>query len=305
MAVGSVIAFIVWGVGRKLLIVRGVVRDGEAGPVAKLVLFAVFFVFALSLMALALHAFIAGQGSIGNGEVRMVRLLREHEMGAILLFWGFLTIGLLVALPVMWTDFFGFTPAIGRSQGRLVANVGMTLEAVAARSSLPLTLSEPNALTRSRRSVGDGVFDFEVAGSGLRFESCRYYWLETGDHDEPAIVHLNVGISPRKQPRSALAAERATVIARLKDAGWNAGHFEYSDPALVTLHGGTREGDGSYWAHDDTLLIIRGKRVDESKRDEDPAVAGEFILYVELVPRRSSNYERLIFDPPAANRGAR
>jgi len=306
MAIGSVVAMVLWGVSRKILVVQGILRDEEAGPVAKLALFALFFVFSLSLLSLALHGFVAAQGRIGNGEVGFVRFLRDHEFGVTLAMWGFVTAGMLIALPVMWTDFFGFPTYVGNSHGVLAADVGMSLAEVGSRSSLKIVPGSREGLTGSSRSAGEVVFDFEVGGTQLRLERCRYYWLETGSHNDPKIVHINVGLSPRKLSRTASNAEREALVRRVRVAGWAAGHFEFTDPALITLHGGTREGDGIYWAHGDTLLILREKRVDDSQRDEDPSTAGEFIQYAELVPRHSSNYSKLIYEtPPAEQASAR
>src|ERR1051326_7540262 len=116
MAIGAVVAMIMWGVVRKILVARGVVQDGEAGPVAKGAFFGLFFIFCLSLVPLVLHVFIAAQGGIGNAELTLVRLLREHELGATFIAWGVMTAGMLVALPVMWTDFFGFAPRGGAAK---------------------------------------------------------------------------------------------------------------------------------------------------------------------------------------------
>jgi hypothetical protein len=109
VAIACVLTFVLWGVSRKILVVQGVLRDEEAGPLAKLVLFALFFVFCLSLVPPILHGFLAAQGRIGNAEVGLVRVLRDHEFRVTLLVWGLMTAGMAIALPVMWTDFFGFT----------------------------------------------------------------------------------------------------------------------------------------------------------------------------------------------------
>jgi hypothetical protein len=108
VAIACVLAFVLWGVGRKILVVQGVLRDEEAGPLAKLVLFALFFVFSLSLVPLILHGFLAAQGRIGNADLGPVRAVRDHQFRATLIVWGLMTAGMAVALPVMWNDFFGF-----------------------------------------------------------------------------------------------------------------------------------------------------------------------------------------------------
>ena len=109
VAVACVLAFVLWGVSRKILVMQGVLRDEEGGPLAKLALFALFFVFGLSLVPLILHGFLAAQGRIGNADLGLVRALRDHEFRATLIVWGLMTAGMAVALPVMWTDFFGFS----------------------------------------------------------------------------------------------------------------------------------------------------------------------------------------------------
>jgi hypothetical protein len=298
---GSVAALILLAVVGHILDTQDLLRNREAAATfMKLAAFALFLVIGFTLVPLAMHVFLVAQGAIGNADVGMVRFLREHERGVTFFMWGMFTTGLLLALPVMWTDFFGFKLPLGRSQGTVVANLGMTLADAAARSTAQLGPASHESLTGSSRSVGRGLFDFEVAGTRLRFENCRYYWLETGSHENPNINHINVGISPRKVPRAQLPAERERLIGRLRAAGWSAGHFEYTDPEKITLHGGTRDGDGRYFATGETLLIVNENRVDEQKAGEDQETAGEYILYIDLVPRRDGNYTTLVFEPNLA-----
>ena len=122
------------------------------------------------------------------------------------------TAGLLVALPVMWTDFFGFEKPLPKTQGVIIANVGLTPEEVGARSSFKIAMAIREKLTGSSLSISEGVFDFELADGGVRFEKCRYCTIQTGQNGDPKIVHLNVGISPRKMKRDKLAATRDDIV---------------------------------------------------------------------------------------------
>ena len=305
LTAGSIAALILLVVVGNILDTQGLVRNREAAATfMKLTAFALFLVLGFALMPLAMHLFIVAQGSIGNGGHGFVRFLREHERAVTFFMWGMFTAGLAIALPVMWRDFFNLPPPLGRSQGTVVANLGMTLADAAARSSASLAPAARESLTGSSKSVGQGLFDFEVAGTGLRFENCRYYWLETGSHDEQKIVHINIGISPRKLTRPTLAVERADIHQRLRAAGWSSGHYEYTRAKDITLHGGTREGDGRYWAKGDTLLVLNENRVDEEKTGEDRKNAGEFIEYIDLVSRHDGNYAKLIYDQAFADGNA-
>jgi hypothetical protein len=301
LAIGSFAALIILSVIGKALDVQNVVRNREAaGTIVKLTAFSLFLILGFSLLPVMLHLFVIAQGKIGNGELAPIRFLRQHEIGVTLAFWGMFTAGLLVALPVMWTDFFGFRVALPGSQGAIVVNVGMTLAETTARSSFKVHPAFRESLTGSSMSISQGVFDFQLGDGGIRFEKCRYCTIETGKHHDPKIIHINVGISTRKMPRDQLAAERESIAQRLRLAGWSAGHYEYTDPKLITLHGGTREGDGRYWAKDGTLLVLDEKRMDDEQPNEDSKTAGEFIHYMDVLPRNDQLYQKLIFEPADA-----
>ncbi|MDQ6632740.1 MAG: hypothetical protein M3Y82_13460 [Verrucomicrobiota bacterium] len=308
MAIGSFTALILLSLIGKALDVQNPVHNREAAAmIVKVTAIGLLLVFAFSLLPLMLHLFVVLQGKIGNGELAPIRFLREHERGVTFAFWGVFTAGLLIALPVMWTDLFGFDkPLFGfakplpRKQGAIVANVGMTPAQAAARSSFKISPGIRESFTGSSMSISQGIFDFEVADDGIRFENCRYCAIQTGPHDNPDIVHINVGISTRKMPRDKFKAETESIRRRLLAAGWLAGHYEFTDPEKITLHGGTREGDGRYWAKDSALLILSEKRMDDKQPNENSATAGEFIHVLDVLPRNDPSYQKLIFEPQAA-----
>jgi len=87
------------------------------------------------------------QMRIGNGGLSMIRFLADHETGVTLAFWGFLGLGALIAMPFALSEM-GIQMPLSKSQGILVADIGMTMDEVKARSSLKL--KEP-------RRMGDGI----------------------------------------------------------------------------------------------------------------------------------------------------
>ena len=280
---------------------HGIVHNREAAATtAKLTAFALFLILGFSVVPLMLHFFIVAQGSIGNAEVGMLRFLRTHELAVTFGVWAMFTTGLLIALPVAWPNFFQFPVRVPKSQGTIAANVGMTIAETVARSTFKIPPGSRQSLTGSSTSVSQGVFDFELADAGVRFENCRYCWLETGNHDDPKIVHINVGISTQKMPRDKLTLERESIMGRLRVAGWSPGHYEYTDPEKIKLHGGAREGDGRYWAKGGGLLILSEKRMDDEQLGEDPKTAGEFIHVLDVLPRSDSSYKSLVFEPASA-----
>ena len=296
LAIGSFIALIALSqVGRVLHVDEAERNRGTAATIVKLTAFGLFLCLAYSLVPLLLHVFVIGQGKIGNGELAPIRFLRAHEAGVAFAFWGVCTTGLLIALPVMWTDFFGFEKPLPKTQGVIVANVGLTVAEVTGRSSFKVHPPFHERLTGSSMSTSEGMFDFEIAEGGMRFSGCRYCEIKTGSQNDTKITRINVGISSRKMSRAKLAAEREAITQQLTSAGWLAGHFEYTDPEDITLHGGTRSGDDRYWAKGATLLVLGEKRMDDAQSGEDAATAGEYIHVLDVLPRNDPQYQKLIF----------
>ena len=83
------------------------------------------------------------------------------------------------------------------SEGTLVAGLGMPMREVMKRSSLKFgrRLALAGMSSGSYANSGDGYFDFELAGSGLRFHGCSMYSI---DHDAPdeTVTGINVCITP-------------------------------------------------------------------------------------------------------------
>jgi hypothetical protein len=200
-------------------------------------------------------------------------------------FLTILALGLLIATPAMLHDAFGWScrPRIGPSEGVLVARIGMPIEEMRQRSSLALAKSVGSVLTGSTTVAGSGVFDFEVADTGTRFPRCRYYFIVTGNHGDPRIESMSIGISTEKVSRAELIAANQRVQEQLGRDGWRTGRFVYATEELQHLHGGATESPrGFYWVKGDTLLRLESKHMDEEQAGEDPETAGEWIQFVEL-----------------------
>jgi hypothetical protein len=199
--------------------------------------------------------------------------------------WTIVALGVLIAVPAMLHDAFGWScrPRIGPSEGVLVARIGMTVDEMRRRSTLVLAESVGSALTGSTTVAGSGVFDFEVADTGTRFPRCRYYFIVTGNHGDPKIESMSIGISTEKVPRAELVAANRRVQDQLARDGWRTGRFVYATEALQHLHGGATESPrGFYWVKGDTLLRLESRRMDDEQPGEDPETAGEWIQFVEL-----------------------
>ncbi len=302
LATGSLVALVILALlGHCLKLHVPGHRRGAASMMAKVLAILLFFILAFSLFPLLLHLFLVIERGLGKTDVGLVRFLRAHERGVIYALWAMFIAGLLIALPVMWTDLFGFGKSLPKSQGLIVANIGLPLGETLARSTFPIPQVTRESLTGSNMSVCQGVFDFEVADTGPRFENCRYCCLEMDHHDDPKIVYINVGISSQRRARSEMAAEHGAIITRLRAAGWAPGRYVYSDTEMIKRLRVTRDAEGRYWAKDNVLMIVSEKRMDVPQPNENPNTAGEFIHVIDLLPRNDPSYLKLIFESPAAH----
>lgn len=78
----------------------------------KIIIFIVFVLVGFAMIAGMLHLFIFLQEQIGNGEVTLIKSIKENLWPITYAVWIFMALGLLVALPAMMKDgFFGGEPA--------------------------------------------------------------------------------------------------------------------------------------------------------------------------------------------------
>ena len=308
--VSAIGALVLLGVAAAVLQRTAAYRDGVAleTPV-KIVVFAAFLAMGFSAMPLMLRFFLAGQRRLGNAGHPLVRLLAEHETGVVIGFWSMCVVGLAIAVPFAITDGL-FGPAatawldslfIGKSRGVLVANVGMTIDEVRRRSTLPVAEAKRETLTGSAHLIAEIVFDLQIGDTGTRFEGCRYYFMVTRPRGGVHLESMNVGVSPRGHTRAEHDEEMRRTRERLAADGWAMGRFVYRTPEQQALHGGAKTGgEGFYWLKGEAVIHLEPKRVDEEQRGEDPKTAGRWMLAVHISERtKSSSYDRLEFTPPA------
>jgi len=286
----------------------GALGHPEAFKLPVLVLFvALFLGFGFSTVPVMVKLVLGFQRRIGNQDVALVKAALARESRIIWAMWGVMAAGMAVALPAAFLGgafgpevAAGCAPGPGRSQGLLVAAPGMTLAELVRGSTVKIDLGGRKPPIHT--VAGDGVFDFQVPGSGLRFERCRYYFLSTDSRDHDRIEGMSIGVSPAKLTRAEIDAADAALTARLAADGWLAGHEVYRTEEDRQLHGGKTEGPpGWIWLKDGVLLRVERRRMDEAVRGEDLATAGEWIQFVEL--RRRDGYsgiERLVFEPWSA-----
>lgn len=259
-----------------------------------------FLVFVYSLIPLFIALFVYLQGSVGNADLGPITWLRGHQKGVAIGFWTIFTLGMLIASPVMMRDMLGIGPLApsgpGESQGRLVANIGMTLDEVRKRSTPQLPPARHQKLTGSSKIIGNATFEFEIADTGTHFGDCRYYWIETGNKGDQHVRNINVGISSRSATLAEIAEADKQVQAGLTEAGWAPGQFYYRTEEEQALHSGQKSsGYGWYWRKGNTILHLMHSRMDEPKTGEDSATAGLWIQYVDLWPRDDKIFKDLEF----------
>jgi hypothetical protein len=199
-------------------------------------------------------------------------------------------VSLLIGCDILRSD---LRRLAGKSDGTLVANIGMPLAEVQGHSTLQLAASV-HYPTGEELSAANARFDFEVAGTNIRFPGCRYYWLMTGEHNNARLNMISVGTSAKHLNVDELAAAFTNVAQRLRQDGWLQGHLHMQPPPQFVPPNKLPWGNLFAWAKGDTLMLLRDKRMDDEKPGEDEH-SGEFILYVELYPRAYEHYKHWEF----------
>ena len=96
-ALGLMLAAAIIG---NVLEAKGIVTRETLGPdgiSAVIALFiGLFCLVCLTLIPLVIQVFIRGQIRIGNGELRVIKWLREHENAVVLAFWGLFVLGAIL-----------------------------------------------------------------------------------------------------------------------------------------------------------------------------------------------------------------
>jgi hypothetical protein len=295
----------------------GLVKHPEALQTPmRIVFFTIFIAFAFSLVPTMVKLFVVGQGAVGNSDKGFIQLIARHQVGVIFAIWGIWILGIAIALPTMinsgfFTDLGGGTSPstsdAGNSdaeiaseiaampvQGTLVAAPGMTVAEMRSGSSLKIDQTAGLPVY-----AGGAIFNFRIAGTGIEFPRCRYYYITTVTNDPSLIDSINVGTAQAKMTRAQLAAANAALRARLKADNWETGHEVYRDALDQQLHSGaTRGPEGKLWLKGDTIVNIEERRIDDPAPGEDSATAGAWIQNVYLSTRENyPNIDRYVFAP--------
>ena len=272
---------------------------------ALVLLFALVVGVAFAAVPVMVMTVIGFQRRVGNEAVPAVRAATAGQKIIIWAMWALMAAGIAVAVPAAMADgFFGAEAARsvtgagpGRSEGLLVLRPGMTLDEMARRSTVKMETASRYGGPAPVVAAG-GTFDVEVAGTGLRLEKARYYFVSIAT-DGPGVVEgASIGTAPYKLAHTELEAADAALRRRLADGGWLTGHEVYRTAEDRALHDGRSQGpEGHVWLKDGVVLSLQGRRMDDPAPGE-PAGAGEWIQYVEL--RSQEGYggiERFEFAP--------
>jgi len=278
----------------------------------KIVFLGLTLALGLSFIPLMVKFVLQGHVWLGNADRPLIKTMIGNEATIIWVIWGLISAGLVVAVPAAIKDGFLSDDAItlqapeaivdGPALGALVARPGMRVDDITAQSSLKLQrASNPDVQGSSTIAGGGGIFEFEVAGTGFKFEGCRYYFMSTYTHDPQRIEAISIGTSRAKLARADIDKANAELRARLAADGWLTGREEYRSDEDRRLHGGAMHGkEGWLWLKNDTTLRIMNRRMDDPVAGEDPAIAGEWIQYVDLWEKKSyPGIERYVFAPPS------
>ena len=160
-----------------------------------------------------------------------------------------------------------------RSKGILRANVGMTFDQVKAASTVPVN-PRYYEFTHASQAISEIVFDYVIPDMGMRFERCRYFWIDTKSRS-PLIDSISIGINEKKLPSDQFKIFLDQLRARFRAADWKPGHWVY----------GSEIGpEGRYWAFENTLAIIEEKKLDDE---------GNSIVNLVIRPRNDKLYDHV------------
>jgi hypothetical protein len=121
----------------------------------------------------------------------------------------------------------------GVPQGTLVVGLGMPMSEVARRSTVKLHKLPTLGLTSGSYADGNAYFDFELAGSSLRFHGCSMYSIDFEGPDE-TVTGINVHITASRHRWPALQRELRETAAKLKADGWEPWHRD-GQPTLESF----------------------------------------------------------------------
>lgn len=187
----------------------------------------------------------------------------------------------------------------------LVATVGMTYQDVQKRSTLHFGEgfydNKQQYALRDHKWIGeDQTFDWHIPDSRLSFQGCRYYWLQTGEQDDPHIVYLWVTTAQGKLSWAEMRQQIEALQKRLHEDGWkpdqskdeDTGHVVTADQTLKDMveHPDLKNWDnelgGASYGRGDVALSVSAKRLSEAPEGRSPLEGKEFIYWIEMETRQ-------------------
>lgn len=171
------------------------------------------------------------------------------------------------------------------ARGLLVAAPGMPIAEMLAYSSLRPEGGGGVGVPY----MGGGDFDIRVVGTGLTLAQCRYYFITTQRADPGRIDALSIGLAPESLSKPALDAADEGLRRELANEGWLAGRKQADNKGK----------ESRVWLKAGIILHMDSRRLDTPVAGENPATAGSWIRFVDLVAEAGyPGIKYMVFDPP-------
>lgn len=249
-------------VAGNVLIESGAVKNPiQYETPGKIIFFSLFVAFGFSLIPLMVRTVLTGLEGIGKSlNVSPFAALIARPGCIVWPMWLLMAAGLAVALPAAIRDGFfasdATTPGAQRdsraeaiakmpTQGTLVAAPGMAIASMLAESTLAVSRGSKSELFSGAQFGGAAIFDYRIAGTPTIFRRCRYYYINTSEHDPARIATINVGISPEKMSHEQFVAADHEFRRRFAADGWKAiGRNLWTEHGIVLVLRSRRLNDG-------------------------------------------------------------
>ncbi|MFO1518914.1 MAG: hypothetical protein U1F57_04515 [bacterium] len=177
----------------------------------------------------------------------------------------------------------------GASKGTLVASPGMSIEEIRRRSTFPLA-KDYRSGNEVFTVLSDSIaFDFELAGTGLKWPRCRFYNLQR--YGEAPIHYVQIQVSKNISWAEAKRQLQETG-EKLKRDGWTPSVVDgkNAEERLTEALQGPAPGYqvGFLWTKGDISLNFDARRfpyaVNGEKADEGEPYEQE--LYIQTVEKK-------------------
>jgi len=165
----------------------------------------------------------------------------------------------------------------GPSQGTLLAAPGMTFDEVRKSTNFALD-SVYHGGSQDYLTLSNAIaFEFQLAGTGLKFERCRFYSLQTMNPD-PKIYYIQIQVEKNVTWKEAKAALNQTR-EKLKKEGWTPESF----PDGVDENTPAPPRDLAFtWTKGDLSFTYSARRFPQTITGEDPNQGSNYEQDLEI-----------------------